>query len=161
MGTDRCDCPLVSTLFPFFFSFAGTVIPGDMQIISTLNVRSSEGIIFQKVLPLGKCQSNANLQVHSSHQVHARATRFTSGNAERPIRQGKKIFPFKETFEIEFHFHKEKDTNLKSASSLDFRNLSRYNIRPLNESSDLPGMWKLNLNDNILTLECTNKSSFG
>jgi hypothetical protein len=102
MVTDRCDCPLVSTSFPFSLSFARTVIPVDMQIISTLNVRF-ERIIFQKVLPLGKYHSNAKLQVHSSRLLHARATRFTSGNAARPIRQGKKNLASIETFEIEFH----------------------------------------------------------
>jgi hypothetical protein len=139
MVTDRCDCPLVSTSF---LSFARTVIPVDMQIISTLNVRF-ERIIFQKVLPLGKCRSNAKLEVHSSRQVHARATRFTSGNAARPIRQGKKIFPSIETFEIEFHFPFNKEIGIsKLQVALDFRNLSRYKIRPFKESSDLPGMWK-------------------
>ncbi len=90
---------------------------------------------FQKVLPLGKYHSNAKLQVHSSRQVHARATRFTSGNAARPIRQGKKNLVSIETFEIEFHLTESQIGISRVQVALDFRNLSRHKIRPFKESS--------------------------
>ena len=131
-----------------------------MQIISTLNVRFA-GIIFQKVSPLGKCQSDANLQVHSSHQVHARATRFTSGNAQRPIRQWKKIFPFKQTFEIEFHLTKSKMKIWKVQVAWVPGTWAGTTFGHLRNWAIYLECRNRNLNGNIGAFECTNKSSFG